>query len=180
MNGKNLKHFIFSEEYRSQSSYTSPQKGRTPKREGFSGNQRNNHGNFIKSSFDLAIENSIINRNQYTYIEEDFDELGFHLEFEIDSEFEYTIKSLEDQKAKIELLSLKKKNDSLLVTLYVPKGKQNILSKKIEEYINENTKKGKAKNQDLIEGIKNINNAVFESYWTDSKNVLPSDEEIIW
>lgn len=180
MEYKKLKHFIFSKDYREKFSYTSPQKGRTPNREGFSSDKRKSHGDFLKSSFESAIQSSINERKQYINIEESLDELGFNLEFEINSEFEHTIKSLEDQRAKIELLSLKKKEGSLLVTLYVPKGKQYVLSEKIEKYINENTKSGKAKNQDLIEGIKSINNAIFDTYWTDSKEVLPSDNEIVW
>ncbi|MBE2941060.1 S8 family peptidase [Anoxybacillus flavithermus] len=110
---------------------------------------------------------------------------GTYIEFESAPDFELTTKSMEDIKKGIRLLNVrtvKNEEDKEIkkATVFVPKGQENTYLKKIEDYLDKETKKGKPKNQKLIESIENIRLAVLESFWPPSQVSLIPKEQPEW
>jgi len=105
---------------------------------------------------------------------------GICLEFESSPDFDLKFESLEKTSSGIELLGVKEVDNKKIATVFVPDGKLEQFEKKILAYREQETPKGKPKNQPLIEGISEINVAVLEALWTDTKEVLPSAGELIW
>ncbi len=56
------------------------------------------------------------------------------------------------------------------------------MTRKLRDYLNseKDSVKGNPKNKDLIEGISSIQQAVFETLWTDSREEMPGTHEAIW
>jgi Subtilase family len=114
-------------------------------------------------------------------------ELGFYLDVEFSvSEKDKVLQSIENfkGKAKIELMSVSvsPSNDEYLeATLFVPDSKKNYFEKKITAYENEETKKGKPKNEALVSRIEAFSLSSITSFFTDEKSLFPADQSIaIW
>lgn len=110
---------------------------------------------------------------------------GTYIEFESAPEFDLKTQSLELRPSGIRLLNVVKKQNQkgqnvTYATIYVPDGKEAILLKKVEQYKSEKTAGGNPKNQPLIDGIENLQNAVVESFWRDSISMLPKEESPEW
>lgn len=106
---------------------------------------------------------------------------GILIQFESEPNFELKFESLDLSRSKIELLSVKEIEGKTYATVFVPEGKLHILEKKIIDYLEKESNKGKAKNKDLIESISAIRQAVFETLWTDDMSVFPkSDRQEVW
>lgn len=97
---------------------------------------------------------------------------GVYLEFKSKKGFEFPTHLLENQQQKIRFLSKRTEGEGeeqqTISTVYIPANKQHYFIKKINQYANENTKKGNPKNQDLIESIQDIRLAIVESMWQDT------------
>ena len=63
--------------------------------------------------------------------------------------------------------------------VYIPKGKESYLVKKIERYANEKTATNHPKYDELVSSIEDIRLALFKSFWFDSHTMFP-DEEPVW
>ena len=73
-------------------------------------------------------------------------------------------------------------NDELTIyiTVFVPNNQRNYFFNKIEQYLEEDTKKGNPKNKALIEGIEDIRKTIVESFWIDDKELIPSEYTKEW
>jgi len=107
------------------------------------------------------------------------------LEIISEEAYELKIESLQDLRLRppIELLSVKRVDNQVHATIYVPEKKLENFVRKIERFENENdSRSGEPKNKDLIAGISGIRFPVLRSFWTDDEELFPSstDEKIWW
>ena len=94
-----------------------------------------------------------------------------------ESGFELKIESLQDFRLKppIEVLSVKRIDNQMQATIYVPEGKLKNFVKKIESY------ESKLKNENLVAPISGIRFPVLRSFWTDEEDLFPnSNIERMW
>lgn len=105
---------------------------------------------------------------------------GIYLAFESEQDFELKFQSLDFQTSGIEICNVQEKDKKIIATVFVPEGKLTHFLKKITQYKEENTPKGKPKNKDLVEGINAIKLAALEALWTDDLELLPVDNATIW
>ena len=99
--------------------------------------------------------------------------------------YELKIESLQDFRPDppIEVLSVKKINNQIHATIYVPEEKLQNFIRKIERYETENYVRGaqRPKNEDLVACISNIRHPVLRSFWTDDETLYPrSNDQRIW
>ena len=112
---------------------------------------------------------------------------GVYVEFEGAPGYDLVTKSLEDRGAGIRLLNVytvRAESDPTQeitrATVFIPSGKQENFLKKIRKYAEENTKKGKPKNADLVQSVEDIRLAVLESFWRDELRLLPQRTMAVW
>lgn len=114
--------------------------------------------------------------------QEDKDSLEFQPGIKITLEswegFELKFESLEDPRAKIEILSVKEENNKFFTTVRIPEGKLEVFIKKIQNYLDpsKENKGGKPKNLELVANIEKIKLSALENFWSDSES-FPQDLE---
>lgn len=115
------------------------------------------------------------------------DASGTLVEFTSDPDLDLKLESLEFQRSGIELCSSHLNDDqTTTATIFIPEGKIDFFLKKIIAYRDEDTKPNKEgitkpKNQELVDSIADIKLAILESLWTDSKELLPKNQDAaIW
>ena len=102
-------------------------------------------------------------------------EPGFHLKLE----------SIEDRRKGIEVACVRTEGDVQVATVHVPEGSLTHFLKRVEEYLNEDTR-GTAKtpahpkNQELIETIARLKLATLRSFWTDEAEFPPENQPAWW
>lgn len=113
------------------------------------------------------------------------DGLGIYLTFQSEPNFELKFESLDVTRSGIELCTLKTTQDNRTqATVFVPDGKLDLFLRKVVAYRDEMTKPRKQdgptrpKNQDLVEGIADIQLAALEALWTENDTPFP-DPDII-
>lgn len=112
---------------------------------------------------------------------------GVYVEFKGAPGYELITKSLEDLGAGIRLhnvYSVPDESDptkkSTRATVFIPFGKQDKFLKKIKEYAEKETKRGKPKNANLIQSIEDIRLAILESFWCDETSLMPQGTTPVW
>ncbi len=108
---------------------------------------------------------------------------GLQVEFESFPDIELAFESLAKERSGIELFNVRHEENRTMATIFVPDGKLHILENLVTAYLDENkdSKKGKPKNQKLLDAIGNIRVASIKALWTDDPEVFPqSDEETLW
>lgn len=157
-------------------SYSSPIRGggklTTPERE------RVSHGATLKNKLENAWVRSKEIDNNRTAVSLPT-RTGMYLEFVSAPNSDLNIKSLEDIRAGIRLLNVKEENlddtKTIKATVYIPSGKESHFIKKITEYIEEDTPKGRPKNSPLINSIEDIKLATIEGLWSGKREDIPGD-----
>ncbi|MTH54107.1 S8 family serine peptidase [Bacillus mangrovi] len=149
--------------------YTSKIKGRDKK---LPPRDRENHGLRLQRQLDHLWQEAKEQDDYRTAVSLPIRQ-GTYIEFESLPDFDLASKSLEDRAKGIRLLNVRtvkvQEKEVKKATVFVPKGKENNYLKKVEEYLNNETKTGKPKNQKLINSIENIKLAVLESFWPISQ-----------
>jgi hypothetical protein len=105
---------------------------------------------------------------------------GFYLQFESEPGFDLKIDSLEYMRSGIELLAVKESAEKTLATCFVPEGKLTHFIKLVSQYLENDTPKGKPRNQRLIDSISDLRKAALEALWMDDIETFPIDNEEIW
>ena len=109
------------------------------------------------------------------------DGLGLQIEFESFSEVELAFESLARERSGIELLNVRHEEEGnrTLATVFVPDGKLDHFENLIRDYLAEKRDSaGRARdNRKLIDAIQQIRVASLRALWTDSDEVLPTDDE---
>jgi len=137
------------------------------------------HGEYLQNQFEKAWDDS--QGGQLALVGA---RNGVYLEFVSDPDAELVTKSLDDMRSKeIRLLNVRKEENPsgqlvTLATVYVSNHKRKHFTKKLEEYIHQNTDKGNPKHQDLVASISDIRNALLvDSFWTDLSAPKPGDDK---
>jgi hypothetical protein len=109
---------------------------------------------------------------------------GIYLEFESDKGFDLKIESLEARKQGVELVAVHEEGDKeserlTRATVFAREGKVEYFAKKIDEYLNEETDKGKPLNQPLVDSISSVRVGRLKGVWKGSGR-LPSSDKAIW
>jgi len=110
---------------------------------------------------------------------------GCYIEFVSAPGAELALKSLEDYRAGIRLLNVRKQGEGpetrTLATVYVPKEKRSHFLGKIKDYgdpSKNSVEKGTPRNQALVAPIEEIASAILQDFWTDPNEALPGDGPI--
>lgn len=109
--------------------------------------------------------------------------IGIQIEFESQQGVEFAAERLARDRQGIELMNVREQGDQVLATVFVPQGKLTHFEKLIEAYAEHRTgANGRSlDNQSLIDAIRSVRVATFDSLWTDSAEALPAhDAESIW
>jgi hypothetical protein len=131
------------------------------------------HGLKIQKAFEKCLDEDIVQKENSTIINKN----GIYLEFFGAKNYELVTKSLEQGSYGIRLLNVKtnKELQETKATVYIPKGMESCFLKKIYDYVNNKTIKGKIPNESFISSIENIRLAILESFWTGSKEDFPNE-----
>jgi hypothetical protein len=112
---------------------------------------------------------------------------GVYIEFEGAPDSDLLTKSLEDRRYGIRLLNVytvSTEDDPPRkierATVFVPSGKEDCFLKKVREYADEDTEKGKPKNANLVQSVEDIRLAMVESFWRDDLDLLPRETDLFW
>ncbi len=109
---------------------------------------------------------------------------GVYLEFKGAEGYDLVTKSLENIRSGIRLSNVRtyKENGKEITkaTIYVPKEKYPSFLSKVDKYLNEDTKYDKPKNAKLIDSIEDIRVAIINSFWNDSKKLIPKKGQHKW
>jgi hypothetical protein len=109
--------------------------------------------------------------------------IGIQIEFESQQGVELAAESLARDRQGIELMNVREQGDQVLATVFVPQGKLTHFEKLIAAYAEYRKGAGgrSLDNQPLIDAIRAVRVATFESLWTDDAGALPpNDGEPIW
>lgn len=136
---------------------------------------REEHSQVLRTQLNSAFENIQSEIDEYNLSDT---RKGAYLEFKGEAGNELITKSLENDPANIQLLNINTnpENDIITATVFIPNESKEFFSNKLYQYKNENTPNGNPKNKPLIESISEISQALVESFWCDSLNLIPTEE----
>ena len=109
--------------------------------------------------------------------------IGIQVEFESFPEIELAVEQLGDVRQRIELMNVRYSDDRTFATVFFPQGKLDVVERKIADYLSEKKdRKGKARDHRvLIDSIAALRAATLDALWTDTRELLPKDEdETFW
>lgn len=149
--------------------FTSKKQG-GPKPTIFPVNDRKNHGLRIISQLEKAWKKATEVDEERTAVSLPVKN-GMYLEFHSTPKYELATKRLENHRSgkgiRLMNVQVEETNEGTVrkATVFIPKGKENHFLKKVNEFIEKDTGKGKPKNEFLVANIGNIRLAVLESFW---------------
>jgi hypothetical protein len=162
--------------------FTTPQSARSSV--SLPARNRAEHGARLKEELQRASEQAeeiIAARKDITPVER-----GIYIEFESDPGFSLQLDSLDNRRSGIELVAVSHiepsegQQDVVKATVFVREGRLEVFLKKIEQYLQEETKKGTPRNKPLIESISEIRLATIRALWTDASPFPALDQPIWW
>lgn len=177
---KELPHIVLTEVPETKN-YTTPQKfggePRVPCR------NRKIHGEAIKSKLQKAWEIAALTSQERTTVSLPVAN-GIYLEFRSALDYDLITKSLENLTQHIRLLNIHTcmENGQKITkaTVFIPKEKFCTFIKKVEDYLNKDTRYGQPVNAKLVNSIEDIKIAVLESFWCDDLSLMPQNNQIKW
>lgn len=107
---------------------------------------------------------------------------GLQIEFESFPDIELAFEKLARERSGIELLNVRYGEQVTFATVFVPDGKLSAFESLLRAYMDQtrDTKRG-ARNQALIDTIRQIRAASIRALWTDDPAVFPAaDDEVFW
>ncbi|HBB88265.1 MAG TPA: hypothetical protein DC047_11675 [Blastocatellia bacterium] len=109
-------------------------------------------------------------------------ERGTYVEFESAPGFPLKVESLEDRSRGVEVVAVSGGDEEhpVKATVFVREGKLDLFLKKIEQYVELETKTGNPRNQTLVESISEIRLATIRGLWTDAGEFPNPHDEIWW
>lgn len=141
------------------------------------------HYQNIRKQFNQSLEEADKEKEDCRVAGFDYKE-GLYLEFSGQRGKELVSKSLEDQKSGIKILNTRIETEEgqkvEIATIFIPKGSEKVLLKKLDQYGKELTKSGKAKNADLVNSIEKVRLAVLKSFWQDDPSLIPDIKKVSW
>lgn len=111
------------------------------------------------------------------------DGIGLQVVFESFPEIELAFESLARERSGIELLNIRRQDQTTFATVFVPDGQLDHFEKAIRDYLERRTDRN-GQPQDrrrLIDAIRAIRSASLRALWTDDDDVFPSsDTKVFW
>lgn len=172
---------VFLNKHPQSSNYTSPSTFGSEKR--IPSRVRQQHSDFLSKKFQSA----------WAEAEEEkavahADREGVYVEFKGAPAMDLVTQSLEDIRAKVRLLNVRREiedgQEVVYATVFIPNSKRKIFLKKIEEYATKQTDSGRPRHDELMRSISDIRKALLiGSFWQDKKELIPLDAPIwceIW
>lgn len=99
---------------------------------------------------------------------------GTYLEFTSAVDCDLPLKSFENRRQGIKLLSVKEDTDrSTKATVYIPSGKESYFLQKVQAYADTIDGDKNPKNNDLVRSIENVRIAVLNSFWIGKEQDIP-------
>ena len=105
---------------------------------------------------------------------------GFYLDVSGQQGYELNYKSLEDERAGIQLLNIQSENDLTKATVFVPKNKVSNLIRKFDKFESTIGIGDKPKNNDLVRSIDTIREADVASFWQGPYENIPTPDIRVW
>jgi hypothetical protein len=144
---------------------------------------RREHAEYLQNRFDTVQSEDIAIKESMTAVSLPA-RTGTYIEFSGAPMYDLVAKSLEDQKAGIRLLNIRRiktENDQeqFFATVYIPHGKEKIFLEKLHKYATEEPN-GKPKHDSLFRSIENIHLALLQALWTDRIEDFPKDDHNDW
>ena len=139
---------------------------------------RQEHAQYLQKRFDtIKAENTEV-KQQMTALSLPA-RRGTYLEISSALGYDLVSKSLEDQKAKIQLLNIRQvttedDQKQTFATIYIPHGEEKVLLGKLHKYATEESN-GKPKNDILFRSIEDVKLALLEALWTDNQEDFPTE-----
>lgn len=116
---------------------------------------------------------------------------GTYLEFISAPGCDLALKNLEDTRQGIKLLNVREavlnvdpsdetENKVIRATVYVPRGKEPVFLKKIDDFFDPEkiTKKGNPKNNDFVTSIEEIHLAMLDAFWIGNIDDMPKEDSV--
>jgi len=136
-------------------------------------NSRMDHGNKIKSQFDLAWRKAKETCQDKVAVSASVRD-GVYLQIKGKAGYDLLTKSLEDSRQGVRISNVQTDKEGVTcATVFVPDSKQDFFIKKINKYTEQE------KGTDVIGTIENINEALVEALWIGNKDSMPV-ESAIW
>lgn len=148
---------------------------------------RINHADFLRNRLIQAWSES-----ESEFVASHADRHGVYIEFKGSPGFDLVTKSLEDMRSKkVRLCNVRTVNEIVVneetgesekrpviyATIFISNDKRQAFFEKIEKYATEESRSGKPKNADLINGIDDLRKALLvESFWQDDRTLIPTNE----
>jgi hypothetical protein len=113
-------------------------------------------------------------------------EPGLYIQFESQPGVDLKLESLEDKRRGIELLAVQRviraegQEPIQLATVFVPDGALRHFVTRFKQYAEEKTEKGEPRHKDMVDRIADLRRATLRALWTDTPDVYPADDEVIW
>lgn len=110
-------------------------------------------------------------------------ERGFYLDFDVPADHQSALDGLENRQKRIELVAVKPLADgeeTIRATVFVPEAQADYFATKVEQYRDEESKKGNPKNQNLIARIDDVRLSAVRSLFTDDEALYPPDGRLTW
>lgn len=139
------------------------------------------HAKYLKRRFEEAYANDRkLTQRQVAAIRY---KKGIYMEFAGQQNHDLVIKSLENISVGIRLLNVRKDDNVLKATVYIPEGKESYFINRLNSYMTEVTEKGSPKHKSFINSIEDIQLAFLDSFWVGNKDYMPTDTPVwceIW
>ena len=108
--------------------------------------------------------------------------LGLQIQFASQPDVSLAFESLANDRQEIELLSVRHEGNQIFANVFVPDGRLIHFEKYISEYLDD--KKDKAgrsrSHRTLLDAIESIRAAEIRALWTDSPELLPTDQTVVF
>ncbi len=176
---RNLPNFYISENGVSEN-YKSPKRGKRQKP--LPQRNRTEHAEALRQAFEQVLEDY---KQQKLLREPELavGESGFYLKFQLKKSELEAFEKLEDSRKRIELVAVRLSDDTdgtVSATVFVPDEASNVFPSKIEAYRDEDTRKGRPKNEPLITRLDDISLGTVHALFTDSITLFPPIEQVVW
>ena len=134
------------------------------------------HVRKLKQELDSIINRAITPKQVAAIKEKD----GFYLDISGKQGYELNYKSLEDERAGIQLLNIQSKDALTKATVFVPQNKVSNLISKFDKFESTIGVGGKPKNNDLVRSIDTIREADVASFWQGPHENMPTSDIRVW
>lgn len=142
--------------------------------------ERQSHGQYLLRQLDNVWKTEEQRKAMFATIK---DRHGTYIEVKGAENCDLLFNSLDNTTEGIEFLKLRNEESAdgsvsvQSATVFIPEGKELFFNKKIQQYLNENSKWEKPKNKKLVESIETIQLAAMSSFWTGDLKDLPTQNE---